>query len=165
MSRVAVARQEIYCIDTSSLIAAWHEYYPIANFPGFWEHLARLIDDGRLVAPDEVLLETKPKSDDLHKWLKQFPDMFVKLDVDANFQPIVSAILRNFPRLVGELKDRTRADPFVIALAELRGHCVVTQENPVSTPDRPRIPLVCGARGVRCQNLLALIQAENWRIG
>lgn len=158
-------RADSYCIDTSSIIAAWHETYPIENFPGFWVNLEGLIDGARLWAPDEVFAETKPKSDQLHGWLKDRQSMFVKLESDANLQPIVSAVLRGFPRLVGELKDRTRADPFVIALAEVRGLCVVTQENPVSTTDRPRIPLVCGSRGVKCINLLGLIQAEKWRIG
>lgn len=154
-----------YCIDTSSLIAAWHELYPIENFPGFWDNLDTLIGVGRLWAPDEVLVETKPKSDELHKWLKERVDMFVKLESDAALQPVVTDVLRTFPRLVGELKDRTRADPFVIALAEIRGLCVVTQENPMSTPDRPRIPLVCASRGINCLNMLGLIRAEQWRLG
>lgn len=153
-----------YCVDTSSLIAAWHELYPIENFPGFWGNIDALIAAGRLWAPDEVLIETKPKSDELHNWLRDRSTMFVKLDSDARLQPVVSAILRAFPRLVGELKDRTRADPFVIALAEVRGLCVVTQESPMSTPERPRIPLVCGARDVNCLNILGLIRAEKWRM-
>ena len=33
----------VYCIDTSALIAAWQERYPLENFPRVWE---RLPDDG-----------------------------------------------------------------------------------------------------------------------
>ncbi len=44
----------IYCVDTSSLIAAWQERYPIENFPKFWDRMGGLIEDGRLVSPIEV---------------------------------------------------------------------------------------------------------------
>lgn len=30
-----------YCIDTSSLIAAWQERYPIENFPNFCDRKVR----------------------------------------------------------------------------------------------------------------------------
>jgi hypothetical protein len=42
---------KVYCIDTSSLIAAWQERYPLENFPSFWHKLDGLITDGRLVSP------------------------------------------------------------------------------------------------------------------
>jgi Domain of unknown function (DUF4411) len=35
-----------YCIDTSSLIAAWEERYPIDHFPNFWKLFEGAIDDG-----------------------------------------------------------------------------------------------------------------------
>ena len=43
-----------YCIDTSCLIAAWEERYPIDNFPNFWNLLDRAIQAGRIVAPQAV---------------------------------------------------------------------------------------------------------------
>ena len=60
----------VYCIDTSSLIAASQERYPIENFPSFWAKIEALIDADRLVAPIEVLHETAKRSDELHAWLK-----------------------------------------------------------------------------------------------
>jgi hypothetical protein len=42
----------VYCIDTSSLIAAWQERYPIENFPRFWDKVDALIADERLIAPN-----------------------------------------------------------------------------------------------------------------
>lgn len=33
----------VYCVDTSSLIAAWQERYPIENFPNFWDRMDALI--------------------------------------------------------------------------------------------------------------------------
>lgn len=87
----------VYCIDTSSLIAAWQERYPIENFPSFWTKLDELIDDGRLIAPIEVLNEMKKRSDELHTWLKARPKMFRELD-DA-VQIAAARCLVNFPGL------------------------------------------------------------------
>src|SRR5262245_17025582 len=70
----------VYCIDTSALIAAWQERYPPENFPPFWRLMGSLIDDGRLVAPMEVLLETQKRSDELHKWLAERKHMFRELE-------------------------------------------------------------------------------------
>jgi len=55
-----------YCVDTSSMIAAWQERYPIENFPQFWVRMDALIDARQLVAPIEVLIEMKKRSDELH---------------------------------------------------------------------------------------------------
>lgn len=152
-----------YCIDTSSLIAAWRERYPIENFPRFWDKIDDLISETRLIAPIEVLHETKKRSDDLHEWLKGRPSMFRELD--AALQISAAQVLGQFPRLVGERKLRTSADPFVIALARVEKLEVVTDEKPTFSPARPNIPDVCAALGIVNIGLLDLIRAEKWIIG
>jgi hypothetical protein len=154
---------QVYCIDTSSLIAAWQERYPIENFPRFWERVDALIGDERLIAPIEVLNEMKKRSDELHAWLKARPSMFRELD-DA-IQIEAAQVLAHFPRLVGERKLRTSADPFVIALARVEGLELVTDEKPTGKHDRPNIPDVCTALGMTSMGLLDLIRAEKWVIG
>jgi hypothetical protein len=66
-------------------------------------------------------------------------------------------VLAQFPRLVGQLNNRHRADAFVIALARVRNLTVVTEEG-MSVPTRPRIPLVCEHFGVRCIATVQLIR-------
>lgn len=66
-----------YCMDTSSLIAAWTERYPIRNFPRFWALLEGMIDDGHLLSPDEVRIEVRQKSDGLGSWVNGHREMFV----------------------------------------------------------------------------------------
>jgi hypothetical protein len=153
----------VYCIDTSSLIAAWQERYPIENFPRFWDKVDALIAEERLIAPIEVLNEMKKRSDELHAWLKARPSMFRELD-DA-IQIEAAQVLGQFPRLVGERKLRTSADPFVIALARVEGLELVTDEKPTGSPNRPNIPDVCTALGMTTMGLLDLIKAEKWIIG
>ena len=151
----------VYCIDTSALIAEWQERYPIENFPPFWNRVDGLITAGRLTAPVEVLRETGRRSDELHAWLNARKEMFRELE--AAIQIEAANVLARFPRLVGERRLRTSADPFVIALARVAQMQIVTEEKPQGTLQRPNIPDVCTALGMRpCMGLLELIRAERW---
>lgn len=70
----------VYCVDTSALIEAWQVDYPVEHFPGFWRRMEELIAANRLIAPEEVLRETKRRSDELHAWLSARKEMFRELD-------------------------------------------------------------------------------------
>lgn len=153
-----------YCIDTSALIEAWQVDYPIENFPGFWSRMEELIDAGRLVAPEEVLRETAKRSDELHVWLNARKQMFKDL-VEA-VQIEAANVLSKYPRLVGERKLRTSADPFVIALARVEGYQIVTDEKPTGSLMRPNIPDVCtDLKMPPCMPLVGVIRVEKWVLG
>lgn len=151
----------IYCIDTSSLISAWSERYPTKNFPGLWKQFEKLIDDGRLVSPDEVRYEIIKKSEGLDVWVKQHRNMFVAVDTDM--QLTVRNILAEFPLLTKNLPGRNSADPFVITLARMKNYTVVTEEG-LGSINRPRIPFVCEHYKIKCINILGLIKQEDWII-
>ena len=154
----------IYCVDTRSLIAAWQERYPIENFPKFWDRMDALIKDGRLISPIEVFNEIKKRSDELHGWLKsRKEDMFRELDDDVQIE--VTNVLKQFPRLVADKKLRTSADPFVIALARITGHQLVTEEKPTGSLSRPNIPDVCAQLSLSTIGILQVIQREKWVAG
>jgi hypothetical protein len=120
-----------------------------------------LIADNRLTAPMEVLHETEKRSDELHAARRP---MFRELD-DA-LQIEAANVLRQYPRLVGERRLRTSADPFVIALARVAGLRIVTDEKPTGNLQRPNIPDACSALGMpACMGLLDLIRAEKWVLG
>ncbi len=154
----------IYCIDTSALIEAWQIDYPVDNFPGFWDRIDELIDAKRLVAPEEVLRETKKRSDELHDWLNTRKQMF--RDLEEAVQIEATAVLAKYPRLVGERKLRTSADPFVIALARVEGLQIVTDEKPTGSLQRPNIPDVCSDLGMPpCIPIVGIIRTEKWILG
>lgn len=157
-----MAGSEIYCFDTSALLAAWNELYPIGHFPGLWEHLTGLVESGRAVAPIEVRHEVQKRDDGLFAWLKKNKAMFV--DVDEPVQLRQRTILEKYPRLVAERKNRFSADPWVIALAVERGLSVVTEERPTTKAHRPNIPDVCADKevGRPCLPLLEVIRQEQW---
>jgi len=144
-------------------MAAWNERYPIENFPRLWGKNENLITAKRLVSPIEVLHETSKRSDDLHKWLTARRNMF--RDLDEEVQIAGANVLARFPRLVGEKKLRTSADPWVIAVASVAGLKIVTEEKPTGSSDRPHIPDVCAAMNIETMPLLDLIRAEKWIVG
>ena len=84
--------------------------------------------------------------------------------MDTAIQVAVAAILANHQRLVDTRKNRSQADPFVIALAQLHGFAVVTGERPTGRPDRPHIPDVCTALNIRCISLLELFREQGLRV-
>ncbi|MGP8247595.1 MAG: DUF4411 family protein [Bryobacteraceae bacterium] len=149
-----------YSIDTSSLITAWRFTYPPARFPSLWSKMENLIQSGDLRASRFVLEELKRGEDDLYRWANRQPGLFV--DPDEAEQRKSRAILAEFPGLVHEGEDRINADPFVIALAEVRRMVVISEEVQSGNPNKPKIPNVCAARGVRCMKLLGLMDDLGW---
>lgn len=154
-----------YCIDTNALIDLWRRKYAPDVFPSLWEEIERLISQGKLVAPREVLRELEKQDDELLKWAKAHKGMFKDLDNDQLAQ--VRNILKEFPRLVDENKETPDADPFVIALAMSKGWTVVTSEQPanltVNPTARPKIPNACEHFSVRCiYELLEFFREQKW---
>ena len=94
----------------------------------------------------------------------QFPEHCPPL-FQPGMQVEAAQILTQFPRLVGEKKLRTSADPFVIALARVKSLQVVTDEKPTGSLARPNIPDVCAQLHMEVMGLLQLIQSEKWVIG
>ena len=152
-----------YSIDTSSLIHAWRRAYPIDNFPGFWHNLEDLFSAGHASCADEVFSELKKKDDELFDWCKAREDT-VFVGFDGNQEKHLIGIMAEFPRLVDTTKNKSGADPFVIALAlsQTPRLTVVTQEE-FGKATSPKIPNVCQAKGIRSINLLDLISEMKWK--
>jgi hypothetical protein len=150
-----------YSIDTSAILDGWVRYYPRDVFPGLWENLDALIEDSVLIATEEVLHELKKKDDSAYEYFKPREKMFI--EVTDEIQPVVRQILTGHPKLIDERKNRSGADPFVIALALVEGDCtVVTGERPSRSENRPHIPDICEAYSVRWISLLELIREQRW---
>lgn len=120
-----------------------------------------MIRSEQLAAPDEVLRELSKKEDDLFQWAKKNDRLFVPLD--ATIQAATKEVLAAYPRLVDSERDRSIADPFVIAAARVRACCVVTGEKSSGNPKRPKIPNVCDHFKVRYINLLQFMREQKWQ--
>ena len=149
-----------YSIDTSGLLDGWKRYYPPELFPGVWEKLGELVEDGALRASEEVLVELERRDDEVLAWARGQDGLIVPLDDEV--QGAVAEILQLHPRLVGMGGRRAAADPFVIALARVHGCTVVTGESRSGNLNRPRIPDVCAALEIPCLRLVDLMREERW---
>jgi len=149
-----------YSIDTSAVLDGWKRYYPPEAFPGLWSRLEELIRQGDLRASEEVLRELEKRDDDVYAWALGQEGFFVPLD-DA-VQDAVSEILREYQKLIDTRKNRSAADPFVIALAKASSCGVITGEMATNSPDRPNIPDVCRAFGIPSYRLVDVIRLEKW---
>lgn len=152
-----------YCIDSSAWLDGWARDYPQEVFPSLWEKLAEAIDDGLLWCSEEVYVEIKKKDDGLHNWLKARKRVLVP--INEEIQAIILELLSEYPRLVDTHRNRSQADPFVIATAEQLGSAtaVVTGEKPRGKLDKPKIPDVCEARGVRCITFLDMLRELDFK--
>jgi predicted ATPase len=150
-----------YCIDTSALLDGWVRWYPPDTFRTLWDNIEELIEKKVIVAPEEVLTELAKKDDDVHKWAKKNKTMFLP-PVKA-IQIATTDVLSRFPRLVDSRKDKSQADPFVIAVAKINNLVVVTEEKRPGTEDRPTIPIVCNYFRIKHMRLLDMIRDQGWK--
>lgn len=148
-----------YCVDTSGWLDGWQRNYPPDVFPTLWSRVDVAIEVGDIFSSEEVYIELQKKDDEIHDWMKARKEMLVPLT--ESIQTIASDLLSEFPRLVDTLRNRSKADPFVIATAIDRKATVVTGEPVTGNMTKPRIPDVCNVRGLRCITFLQMIRELN----
>lgn len=148
-----------YSIDTSILIENWQRLYPPDVFPTVWDFLDRLIKTRVAVISEEVYDELTPKDDELLAWAKERQDFLYATSEEV--QKATMDINDEFPDLTDTERERSVADPFVIAIATLEECAVVTYEEPRTKPTRPRkIPDVCFALQIQCFDFVELARRE-----
>jgi hypothetical protein len=113
-----------------------------------------------LTAPQEVFDEISSLDDELIRWAKKNKHMFEALDPSQSNE--VKNIERDFPNLVDPYKQTPEADPFIVALAKMKGWAVITSEKS-GTAEHPRIPDVCRRYGVRCLSLIEFFREMGWK--
>jgi len=150
-----------YSADTSALIDGLERYYPEEHFPGLWERVDELVGEGRLIISEEVWEEAQSRDAVVKAWCEPRKDAIV-VPTNATVVQEVQRVLAGHERLVMNMKGRNRADPFVIAVASIRGAVVVTGEGSDGTDSRPKIPFVCAHLGIECIRFLDVIRLEGW---
>ena len=153
----------IYCIDTSSLIHAWKEAYPIKNFPSIWEYMDELIAEGSLIASEEVFEDLKKRDESLTEWAAKRKHIFLPLEEEI--QKVASTIVAEYARLMDTRTGKSASDPWVIATAKVKGCKIITNEGPTGSFPRVRIPDVCDRMMISYTNFLGLIQERGWIVG
>jgi len=154
-----------FCFDTSALSRMWKVTHRPDAFPSVWKLLRDGAAAGIVIAPREVLLELERSRslDDLVAWARSTRQMFVGDSLEL-VQAVMS-VEADFPNLIDYGKTPFDADPWVIALAELRQARVVTAEVDTGCriggmgKPRVRIPDVCRVRGVELATVSDFVTA------
>lgn len=145
---------QIYCLDSNVLIQAWQKYYSPAICPSYWDVLNELGIKKQIFIPTVVFDEITRTDDDLSKWIKtcKIPVLEINTSVVQCLKEIY-ATNPNHQFLVDNTKQRSLADPWVIAFAMSEDACVVTKEGKVTAAnsDKIKIPNVCENMRVRCK--------------
>jgi hypothetical protein len=150
-----------YCLDANVLINGWQKYYSPKFCSDYWSVLNHLGISGRIFLPQAVFDEVTRTDDDLTAWLKGSGIPVQK--VDASVTQKLTKIYATNPvhqYLVDNTKQRSLADPWVIAHALNENACVVTKEEKVTAPgtNRIKIPNVCDNMGVRWINDFQMVE-------
>lgn len=156
---------QIYSLDTSALIDGIERFYPIRNFPQFWEKMDELIVAGRLKVSEEVWAEAQRIDAPLRDWCqdKSFDRTACISPTTLEVANAAGSIMTMFPQWSTQGK-KNGADPFVIAVAMSEGGQVISGETN-GGPAKPKIPYVCTKVGVAHGRLVDLIRGEDWIIG
>ncbi len=151
----------VYCLDANVLIKAWESYYSPNVCPTYWDVLDGLGAQGQLFVPSWVAEEIHRTDDDLSKWLKKSRVKVRSVTEEVGIK--LKEIYAKDPKhqlLVDNTKQRSRADPWLIAHAMAENACVVSkEEKPTAVNNkRVKIPHVCDAMGVRCIDDFKMIE-------
>ncbi len=142
-----------YCLDTNVLIQAWQKYYSPDYCPEYWMVLNQLGLLGRIFIPKNVYDEIIHTDDELSGWLKasQIPVSKITESVIDHLKCIYETN-PDHARLVDSTRERSLADPWVIAHAIDEAATVVTKESKVTaiSSKKIKIPNVCENMGIKC---------------
>lgn len=119
---LAEAVPAIYVIDAS----AWFDIADLPDPEEAWAVILSVLNQDRIAAPIELLDELRP-DDAVWPRLKPY-ETRIRSGGDETYLLLAGAIAAEFPGLARIRSKRTRADPFVIALAERFNFVVVTDE-------------------------------------
>lgn len=149
-----------FSFDTSAFIEPWTRRYPPDIFPPIWKWLEERIESGTISAIDEVKHEILRQEDDLTGWAKAQEGLFVP--ADEAVQQALRQVLATFPNLADHERDRSGADPWVVAHALANGLSVVTYEV-MGKQSKPKIPNACQHFGIPCVTLVDVLRQTGFK--
>ena len=153
-----------YCLDANFFIQAWNNYYSPEFCPAYWEVINNLAKQGVIFIASQVRDEIYKTDDKLKDWLKK-SDITVKPTTEkvASCLKQIYAKDPKHQKLTDNTKNRSIADPWVIAHAMNENAIVVTKENKITEPSskQVKIPNVCENMGVKWMNDFEFIRLMN----
>lgn len=153
-----------YCLDANVLIQAWQKYYNPDFCPDYWKLLNELGTKDIIFIPEMAYNEIVRTEDDLSKWLKEskIPIKKINETVANNLKNIYSSN-PSHKFLVDNTRNRSLADPWIIAHAITENAIVVTKEDKITSVSskKIKIPNVCENMGINWINDFDLVKELN----
>jgi hypothetical protein len=146
---------QVYLIDSS----AWLNVDLRPDAEDVWQMIVNLIEQGRIVACASVLNELRDDPIFLLR-LKPFERALQVGDRspdDIEYLQQVGRITHDYPAMSKATGSKTLADPYIVALAEIEGYIVVTDETCKKRPTK-KIPGVCQKLSIRCLTLAEFVK-------
>lgn len=156
----------MYVADTGFFYALRHIYR--ANFPSVWQHIDQLVAAGQLLSVREVRneLEWHAPSEAVLDWTKAVRHIFTTPSAEelrTVGEILATPAFTGLVRIENIIRGRPVADPFVVAAAVHRRQAVViTEENLLK--DGARVPAVCRAYKIQCDNFEGFLKREKIRV-
>ncbi len=144
-----------YSFDTSGFIEPYVRLYPRDIFEPHWQWIEKLIGDGSIKSTELVKTELSSTEDDLYDWASIQEGLFSP--IDEGTQTALTEVITAFPNLTDHYRDRSGADPWVIALAMSNDCSVVTYEK-MGKRGAPKIPNACEHFGVKCYTWIDVLR-------
>ena len=152
-----------YLLDANTFIEAKNRYYSMSICPGYWHWLERANQMQQLESIDFVAEELKSGNDELAKWTKDNPQLFVSCDDIATqgAYALVINFIMELKQFQSNVKDEflRGADPWLVAKAKATNGILVTHEK--YNPDIKRkilIPNLCKQLNVQYLNTFELLE-------
>ncbi|MEA3496687.1 MAG: DUF4411 family protein [Bacteroidota bacterium] len=156
--------EQKYCLDTNFFIEAWNKYYSPDFCSEYWEIIDELAKQGIVFITREVKKEIDKGDDNLRNWLKDKSYIVKPIDesVQLNLKKLYAKD-KSHQYLANNIKNRSIADPWVIAHAMAENAIVVTKEylSTSSNPQKVKIPDVCENMNVKWINDFDFIKEVN----
>ena len=172
--QLGLITDDVYSIDTNVFLDIWcppeGNIYSKTRMPELWEHIEKLVKDGRIIASREVYDELcDHASPDFKKWLDDHKSMFSLSDKQVGYaEDIINKVYAKYKDgYRPEVKDA--ADPFVVALALEHSAVVLSQEQRQDPHDPalvngPKIPTICAEYNTLCVNIEEFVTKEGFSI-
>ena len=149
-----------FSFDTSAFIEPATRLYPRDIFEPHWQWMEGLIEQGIIRSTELVKMELSVTEDELYDWATNQIDLF--LPIDNGTQTALRDVITQFPLLTDHHRDRSGADPWVIALAMANNCAVVTYEK-MGKNTKPKIPNVCEHFGVKCYTWIDVLRETGFK--
>ena len=149
-----------YIIDANILID-FNDYLPMDIYETQWKMIGDNIENGKIILCEAVFNEIK-KSVELKEWLSDFKSLVIPC-YENNILVEAKVIVNEYPKLIEVNNPGEQSDPYVIALAKLKGFTVLTNEKYSEGGKKIKIPFICKEMSIKCINTHEFYRIENWK--